>query len=171
MLLFGAPACAGHARQPSKGHAKPAAEPPRCFTGCAARRGLSMTPLGEAASNPSSLQVPAMSFASRFLARSYRPPAEATDESGEEIAAASRAEEARRALMARIGEFVESHDLAVTPSNLANHLRRAVGIAPGIGAGLLPRARLRASRSTSAGSTRWGGSTLMAIRASPSLKR
>jgi len=78
-----------------------------------------MTPLGEAASNPSSLQVPAMSFASRFLARSYRPPAEATDESGEEIAAASRAEEARRALMARIGEFVESHDLAVTPSNLA----------------------------------------------------
>ena len=33
--------------------------------------------------------------------------------------AASRAREARRALLARIGDFVETHDLAVTASNLA----------------------------------------------------
>ncbi|OBV10929.1 sensor domain-containing diguanylate cyclase [Erythrobacter dokdonensis] len=33
--------------------------------------------------------------------------------------AASRAEEARQALLARIGNFVETHDLAVTASNLA----------------------------------------------------
>lgn len=60
-----------------------------------------------------------MSFASRFLARPARF-AEADAADPERAApVTSRAEEARRALLARIGEFVETHDLAVTASNLA----------------------------------------------------
>jgi diguanylate cyclase len=56
-----------------------------------------------------------MSFASRFLPRPARLAEAASDASP----AASRAEEARRALLVRIAEFVELHDLAVTASNLA----------------------------------------------------
>jgi diguanylate cyclase len=56
-----------------------------------------------------------MSFASRFLPRPARLAEAAYDASP----AASRAEEARRALLVRIAEFVELHDLAVTASNLA----------------------------------------------------
>lgn len=61
-----------------------------------------------------------MTFASRFLPRVPRPAglppqreAQATD------APASRAADARRALLARIVDFLETHDLAVTASNLA----------------------------------------------------
>ncbi|MEQ5788050.1 GGDEF domain-containing protein [Erythrobacter sp. NFXS35] len=60
-----------------------------------------------------------MTFASRFLTRSYRPAEPGAADAATDTAPASRAEEARRALLARIGEFVETHDLAVTASNLA----------------------------------------------------
>lgn len=56
-----------------------------------------------------------MSFASRFLPR----PARFAETATEAPLAASRAEEARRALLVRIAEFVEVHDLAVTASTLA----------------------------------------------------
>ena len=56
-----------------------------------------------------------MSFASRFLPR----PARLAEATSDASPAASRAEEARRALLVRIAEFVELHDLAVTASNLA----------------------------------------------------
>jgi diguanylate cyclase len=61
-----------------------------------------------------------MSFTSRFLARPVRPAASADPSStAEDAAVPQRATEARRALLARIGEFVEHHDLAVTAPNLA----------------------------------------------------
>jgi len=56
-----------------------------------------------------------MSFASRFRARSYRPPVPEA-EADETVC---RAREERRALLARIAAFVETHDLAVTAGNLA----------------------------------------------------
>ncbi len=60
-----------------------------------------------------------MSFTSRFLARSYRPAeAAAAAPPSDEAVTASRAAEARRALLERIAGFVETHDLAVTASNL-----------------------------------------------------
>ncbi|MFN4020943.1 MAG: diguanylate cyclase domain-containing protein [Erythrobacter sp.] len=60
-----------------------------------------------------------MSFASRFLARPARFAEDNAVEPECSGPAASRAKEARRALLARIGEFIETHDLAVTASNLA----------------------------------------------------
>lgn len=57
-----------------------------------------------------------MSIASRFRARSYRPQSAAVSAGP---AADSRAGEARRALLARIAEFFETHDLTVTAANLA----------------------------------------------------
>lgn len=60
-----------------------------------------------------------MSLASRLFARSYRPPAQAAAGTGDQTATPGRADEARRALLARIGEFVETHDLSVSAANLA----------------------------------------------------
>ena len=59
-----------------------------------------------------------MSFTSRFLSRPTRsadpaPLPDVLSPSG------SRAADARRALLAQIGEFVETHDLALTATNLA----------------------------------------------------
>jgi diguanylate cyclase len=84
-----------------------------------AAAGLSITGARAGGRNITSLQQGfAMSFASRFLSR----PARFAETGAEPAGGApvpSRAEEARRALLARIGEFVETHDLAVTASNLA----------------------------------------------------
>lgn len=72
------------------------------------------------AANITSLQQGfAMSFASRFLARPARFAEADAAEPERAAPVTSRAEEARRALLARIGEFVETHDLAVTASNLS----------------------------------------------------
>lgn len=56
-----------------------------------------------------------MSFSSHFLPR----PARFAETATEAPPSGGRAEEARRALLVRIAEFVEVHDLAVTASNLA----------------------------------------------------
>lgn len=56
-----------------------------------------------------------MSFASRFLPR----PARFGEAVTEQSELGSRAAEARRALLVRIAEFVEVHNLAVSASNLA----------------------------------------------------
>lgn len=62
-----------------------------------------------------------MSFASRFLARPARfADVEPDTDSGSTVPFdGSRAKEARRALLAQIAEFIETHDLPATASNLA----------------------------------------------------
>ena len=63
-----------------------------------------------------------MSFRSSFRSRSARALAAATPSAVSDAgpdAAPSRAAEARRALIERIGEFVVQHDLSVTANNLA----------------------------------------------------
>ena len=57
-----------------------------------------------------------MSYASRFLPRVPRPSGLPPQPAEPPV---SRAAEARRALLERIGEFLDTHDLAVTASNLA----------------------------------------------------
>ncbi len=79
-----------------------------------------------------------MNFASRFLPRPGRfaegsaDDAVPAEENGAD-AGSSRAGEARRALLARIGEFFETHDLPVTASNLATICGGLSGSHPELG--------------------------------------
>jgi len=80
-----------------------------------------------------------MPFPTGFLSRSNRAPAEAAAGSCEPPPAGSLAHEARCALLAKIGEFVTRHDLAVSAQNLATVCGALSGTQPELAAALVQR--------------------------------
>ena len=80
-----------------------------------------------------------MPFPTGYLSRSNRAPAEATAAPSEPPPAGSRAHEARRALLAKIGDFVTRHDLAVNAQNLATVCGALSRAQPELAAALVQR--------------------------------
>lgn len=80
-----------------------------------------------------------MPFNTRFLPRVPRPAGLPPVSPEASPPPTSRAAEARRALMARIAEFVETHDLAATPGNLATLCGALSGSQPELAQALTAR--------------------------------
>ena len=80
-----------------------------------------------------------MPFPTGYLSRSNRASAQAAAGSSEPPPAESPAHEARRALLAKIGEFVNRHDLAVSAQNLATVCGALSGTQPELAAALVQR--------------------------------
>jgi len=80
-----------------------------------------------------------MPFPTGYLSRSARAPSGAAAAAVEPPTAESRAQEARRALLARIDDFMTRHDLAVTAQNLATVCGALSGSHPELAAALVQR--------------------------------
>lgn len=80
-----------------------------------------------------------MPFPTGYLSRAPRASAEPDTGPSERAATGSRAQEARRALLEKIGDFVTRHDLAVTAPNLATICGALSGSHPELAAALVQR--------------------------------